>query len=55
MMLRVQSASGVLDEVDVEVSVPADLINAASGQRLRQAAEQLGELAARYLRERSGI
>jgi hypothetical protein len=55
MALQIQGPQGRLDEIHVEVSVPADLVNAASGQRLRQAAAQLGNVAARYLRERVGI
>jgi hypothetical protein len=54
LMLRVMSGSTLLDEIDVEVSVPADITNPASGTRLRQAAAQLGEIAAHYLRERTG-
>lgn len=55
MALQVSGPQGLLDEIQAEVAVPANIANAASGQRLRQAAAQLGSIAARYLRERVGI
>jgi hypothetical protein len=40
------------DEIAIRVVVPASMTNPASGSRLRQAAERLGEIAAKYLKTR---
>jgi hypothetical protein len=41
-----------LDEIRIESSVPASMTNPASGTRLRQAAEDLGEVTAKYVMTR---
>ncbi len=48
-------ANAVLDEIRVEVSVPADITNPSSGGRLRSAANALGRICAGYLRQRTGL
>jgi hypothetical protein len=41
-----------LDEIRIESAVPASMTNAASGTRMRQAAEDLGEVTAKYMQTR---
>ncbi len=43
----------VLDAISIQSVIGASMINAASGTRMRQAAEDLGRVTARYLKARS--
>jgi hypothetical protein len=53
MDIQVLDAQGQLrDEISVSVIVGASMTNPASGSRLRDAAERLGEITARYLKTR---
>jgi hypothetical protein len=54
MDVQLVDASGaVVDEFRITSTIPADLSRPAVGQRLKSAAEQLADLTARYLKERT--
>jgi hypothetical protein len=54
MTLQILSTAGmILDEIKIEVAIQASLTNPSIGGRVRDAADRLGEIAARYLRKRT--